>query len=375
MPRLPRPGQDDGVWGDILNDFLAVSHMDDGTVRVEALPELTVADGSITPVKLSQAYVPVTQKGQTGGVATLDGAGKIPASQIPVGSIVTEATTSTAGIVQLAGDLNGTYDAPRVPALATKYELPAGGIPATDLSSDVQTKLNTGGAIGDANATTKGLVQLAGDLGGTASAPTVPALANKINSSALGAASGVATLDGTGKLSAAQIPDMPSLALDAAVVHLDGPETITGIKIFTSSPEVPDPETNLQIANKQYVDSSLASIAKIQSFSSSGPLMVEAGGHRLYNDTNVAWTITSVRSSVGVAPTGSSVVVDINVNGTTVFTNQANRPTIAANASTSGKVTAIDVATIGVGDYLTVDVDQVGSATPGSDLVVQVEVY
>ena len=103
--------------------------------------------------------------------------------------------------------------------------------------------------------------------------------------------------------------------------------------------------------------------------------MVEAGGHRLYNDTNAAWTITSVRSSVGVAPTGSSVIVDINVNGTTVFTNQANRPTIAASASTSGKVTAIDVATIGIGDYLTVDVDQVGSATPGSDLVVQVEVY
>ena len=375
MSRLPRPGEDDGVWGDILNDYLAVSHMDDGTIRVEALPELTVNDGTITPAKLSEAYVPVTQKGQSGGVATLDGTGKVPASQIPVGSIVTEATTSTAGIVQLSGDLGGTYDAPRVPALASKYEIPAGGIPATDLSSDVQTKLNTGGAIGDATATTKGLVQLAGDLGGTASAPTVPGLVNKVNSSALGAVNGVATLDSTGKLATAQIPDMPSLAVDADVVHLDGPETITGIKIFTSSPEVPDPETDLQIANKQYVDSSLASIAKIQSFSSSGPLMVEAGGHRLYNDTNAAWTITSVRSSVGVAPTGSSVIVDINVNGTTVFTNQANRPTIAASASTSGKVTAIDVATIGIGDYLTVDVDQVGSATPGSDLVVQVEVY
>ena len=375
MSRLPRPGEDDGVWGDILNDYLAVSHMDDGTIRVEALPELTVNDGTITPAKLSEAYVPVTQKGQSGGVATLDGTGKVPASQIPVGSIVTEATTSTAGIVQLSGDLGGTYDAPRVPALASKYEIPAGGIPATDLSSDVQTKLNTGGAIGDATATTKGLVQLAGDLGGTASAPTVPGLVNKVNSSALGAVNGVATLDSTGKLATAQIPDMPSKANDADVVHLDGPETITGIKVFTSSPEVPDPETDLQIANKQYVDSSLASIAKIQSFSSSGPLMVEAGGHRLYNDTNAAWTITSVRSSVGVAPTGSSVIVDINVNGTTVFTNQANRPTIAASASTSGKVTAIDVATIGIGDYLTVDVDQVGSATPGSDLVVQVEVY
>jgi hypothetical protein len=38
-----------------------------------------------------------------------------------------------------------------------------------------------GATIADANATTKGKIQLAGDLSGTADAPTVPALANKVN--------------------------------------------------------------------------------------------------------------------------------------------------------------------------------------------------
>lgn len=31
--RLPIPGQDDGAWGDILNDFLRQSHSEDGTLK------------------------------------------------------------------------------------------------------------------------------------------------------------------------------------------------------------------------------------------------------------------------------------------------------------------------------------------------------
>ncbi|HEU0266364.1 MAG TPA: hypothetical protein VFQ70_01945, partial [Candidatus Saccharimonadaceae bacterium] len=88
MARMPKPGEDDGTWGYILNDFLAVSHMDDGTIRTEALPELQVADGSITPVKLSQAYIPVSHKGVPNGVASLDSTGKIPATQIPSNTIL-----------------------------------------------------------------------------------------------------------------------------------------------------------------------------------------------------------------------------------------------------------------------------------------------
>ncbi len=33
MPRLPVPGQDAGTWGDILNEFLEVSHNSDGSLR------------------------------------------------------------------------------------------------------------------------------------------------------------------------------------------------------------------------------------------------------------------------------------------------------------------------------------------------------
>lgn len=56
--------------------------------------------------------------------------------------------------------------------VAQKYTLPDDGIPESDLADAVQTKLNSGG-VPDADATTKGVIQLAGDLSGTSSSPAV----------------------------------------------------------------------------------------------------------------------------------------------------------------------------------------------------------
>lgn len=49
-----------------------------------------------------------------------------------------------------------------------------------------------------ATTTTRGLVRLAGDLGGTADSPTVPGLSSKLNTSQKGAANGVASLSSSG---------------------------------------------------------------------------------------------------------------------------------------------------------------------------------
>ena len=37
MAQLPTPGGDAGTWGNILNDFLEVSHNSDGTLQTAAL--------------------------------------------------------------------------------------------------------------------------------------------------------------------------------------------------------------------------------------------------------------------------------------------------------------------------------------------------
>lgn len=106
-------------------------------------------------------------------------------------------------------------------------------------------------------------------------------------------------------------------------------------------------------------------------FSQAGPLSTGTGAFKIYNDTGFALTIRSARATVGTAPTGASLIVDINVDGTTIFGTQANRPTIAA-AGTTNKTTGMSVTTIADGSAFTVDIDQVGSTVPGSNLTVQV---
>lgn len=106
-------------------------------------------------------------------------------------------------------------------------------------------------------------------------------------------------------------------------------------------------------------------------FSVEGPLSVAPGSMRIYNLSRGRRTIQRVFLSVATAPQGSSIIVDVNKNGTTIFTNQANRPQIAPGANT-GETTTIDVPAWNDGDYLTVDVDQVGSTASGSYLTVHI---
>ncbi len=106
-------------------------------------------------------------------------------------------------------------------------------------------------------------------------------------------------------------------------------------------------------------------------FSKAGTLAVATGTHRLYAPGEHTWTIAGVRASVGTAPTGASLIVDVNKNGTTIFTTQSNRPEIAISGFTDLSGT-IEVNSLASGEYLTVDVDQVGSTVAGSDLTVQI---
>lgn len=86
----------------------------------------------------------------------------------------------------------------------------------------------------------------------------------------------------------------------------------------------------------------------------------------------VAATIVEVRATVNTAPTTSGITIDVNRNGTTIYTTQGNRPTIAAGSNASSVSTNMDVTSLAAGDYLTVDVDAIGSGIAGADLVVLV---
>ncbi len=177
MSRLPQPGGDDGTWGNILNDYLSVEHNADGTLK---------SGGSLATKADDNAVVHKNGNENVGGVKAFASSPTVP-------------------------DPSGLADA------ASKNYV-----------DTVAASISAGGAA-PATGSSTGLVQLAGDLGGIATAPTVPALGTKAN--------------------------------DNAVVHLAGAETVTGAKGFTVSPTVPNvPSGGTAAVNKSYVDGTVGAL-------------------------------------------------------------------------------------------------------------------
>lgn len=107
-----------------------------------------------------------------------------------------------------------------------------------------------------------------------------------------------------------------------------------------------------------------------ETYTITGTLVVGTGSTRLYMAT--AGNVVNVIAGVGTAPTGASVIFDVNKNGTTIFTTQGNRPTIAASAFSDTSSTP-DVTSFSAGDYFTIDVDQIGSTIAGSTATITIE--
>ena len=106
-------------------------------------------------------------------------------------------------------------------------------------------------------------------------------------------------------------------------------------------------------------------------FSKAGTLTVGTGTFRWYNDFGAALVIKEVRASVGTAPTGAAILIDVNENGTTIFSGGTDRPEIAISGFTD-TTTGMSDTSLADNNYLTVDVDQIGSTIAGADLTVQV---
>jgi hypothetical protein len=86
-----------------------------------------------------------------------------------------------------------------------------------------------------------------------------------------------------------------------------------------------------------------------------------------------AFTVSGVWLYRGTAGSASSTIVDIHKNGTTLYTTQGNRPTIAYD-DTDKKVdcTLPDVVAIAAGDIITMDIDQKETGSP-KDLMIIIQ--
>jgi hypothetical protein len=111
MVRLPQPGGDEGTWGDLLNEFLGVEHNFDGTLKTSGSLSTKASDSAVvhntgaetisgTKTFNASPIIPIpTSSGHAATKAYVDSA---------AGAGASDATVSSKGIVQLAGDLGGT---------------------------------------------------------------------------------------------------------------------------------------------------------------------------------------------------------------------------------------------------------------------------
>jgi hypothetical protein len=133
-----------------------------------------------------------------------------------------------------------------------------------------------------------------------------------------------------------------------------------------------------------HIDTDITNNANWTSFSGSGSsttTVMWASNGSVTVGTDVASTfivpfsatLIKAYAYAGTAPTGANLIVDINKNGTTIWTTQANRLTINAGDSSASQ-TAFDVTSLTEFDRLSLDIDQVGSIIPGSDLTITLKV-
>jgi len=83
-----------------------------------------------------------------------------------------------------------------------------------------------------------------------------------------------------------------------------------------------------------------------------------------------AMTLTSVRASVNTAPTGSTLIVDLNEGGTSVLSTKLSIDASEKTSTTAATAAVISDSALADDAEITIDIDQIGSTVAGKGLKV-----
>ncbi|TAK89714.1 hypothetical protein EPO04_01250 [Patescibacteria group bacterium] len=163
MPRLPQPGQDNGTWGELLNEYLSVELDSAGNLKLRT-------DGTLDSKANDSEVVHLSGSETIAGLKIFSTVPTIPAPSTgtdaanktyvdnTVASGTPDATGSVKGKIQLAGDLTGTAASPTIAN---------GAVTAAKVAADVatQAELDSVAQTLTANTQTTSYVLVAGDAG------------------------------------------------------------------------------------------------------------------------------------------------------------------------------------------------------------------
>lgn len=162
---------------------------------------------------------------------------------------------------------------------------------------------------------------------------------------------------------ASAVPDITGLSV-GDVLSVDIDQAATGAEGLSVVVAVRISEASLQAsARKSQLYFSFYDLLNI------GPIPL-----RFYNRTGTARIIQQVHLYCTTPPQGADIVVDVLLDGTSIFAQDSHRPRIV-NGNTSGYSTQIDTQNWEHDSYLMCNLVQVGTSYPGSDLIVSVVYY
>jgi hypothetical protein len=220
------------------SNTLNIPNYDSSLVQVGTqTSSFTASAGNLYPVNATSGVVTVT----------------LPASSAYQRIVVRKYDSST-NVVTLSGTINGSVTTSNLTKQSEVKELVADGSGGWTIAGgyiNIATTL--------ASSTSLGFIQLAGDLGGTATSPTTP-----------------------------------------TAVHLAGTETVTGVKTFSASPSLPTPVNPADGATKGYIDTAISGL----------------GGGAYYQTSNTTTTYVGywtrlARINLVTTPTSASAVLQL----------------------------------------------------------------
>lgn len=88
-----------------------------------------------------------------------------------------------------------------------------------------------------------------------------------------------------------------------------------------------------------------------------------------------AMTVTQVRASVNTAPTGSTIIVDINDGGTTILSTKLSIDASEKTSTTAASAAVISDTALADDAEISIDIDQIGSSVAGAGLKVWIKGY